>query len=163
MASDADKAHVQRLLETHKRNLQRAEEKKALFGPLEVPNSVENEIDNLKASIAEIEGHRLPPIIQNTRQAVRNQYDNDIDFIIADSAARNRRQTKLEEKQTDMATQLHELNKVVLPIAADMQDLKRDNDEGKSGRRRNFWLLMLSISLSAAALGFVLWLAFRLT
>lgn len=49
--------------------------------------------------------------------------------------------------------ELHAVKDVVMPLRADVQALKVDNEEGKGGRRRNFWLLMTVIFLLIAILG----------
>lgn len=59
-------------------------------------------------------------------------------------------------------SELHAVKDKVLPMAADIQALKRDNEEGKHGRRRNFWLLVTSIVVSLLpAVIFIIWLAVR--
>lgn len=66
----------------------------------------------------------------------------------------------LKQLFKDQGAELHALKDQVLPMVADVKALQEDTKEGKSGRRRNFKLQVLSIILSALALGAFVWLAF---
>lgn len=65
---------------------------------------------------------------------------------------------ELKKALTEHKTELHGVKDKVNVISVDVQVLKADTEEGKSGRRRNFKLQVASITLSAFVLGAFLWL-----
>jgi len=144
MASPEDQEHARRLLKKYKARLRQRELQVAELGVMADPLIV-NEIEDLKASIAELENHKpQSEIIVEARQVARNQYESDMDFLMADGAARNRRQTRIEERQDGMSTELHELKKTVLSL---IEDFRQNKPLADWGRQRNFWLFMIAIGL----------------
>lgn len=76
-----DRAHLQTLLETHRRNLRILEVQAAGFGKLYVPPYVKTQIEDLKAKIAEIEAQlgKLPGDRHHYIPLPRNPYFHDPD------------------------------------------------------------------------------------
>lgn len=159
MATAEDIAHAQRLLKKYKGRLRVRELQKATQGDSADP-AIDIEIEELKASIADLEQHQPSELIVETRQAIRKQYDNDIDFLIADGAARNRRQTRMEEQGLAIAQEVHAVKDKMLAMSADVQDLKDDKRMGERGRRRNLVLLIAGLVISLFTAGGVVALWF---
>jgi len=164
MATIEDRAHLERLLKEHKKRLRLLELRQARQGDAIDPATT-IEIDDIKAAIADIEQHTPSSVITETRAAVRNQYDNDIDFLIADGAARNRRQTRVEERTEQLAVEQHAIKDDVLVVKDDVQGLKQsqaENDQkARSGRTRNTVLLALNVGLLLLLMGFQIWMVLR--
>jgi hypothetical protein len=57
--------------------------------------------------------------------------------------------------------ELHAVKDVVMPLRADVQALKVDNDEGKRGRRRNYRLFMFVIGLLMLVVAVIVPMAVR--
>lgn len=57
--------------------------------------------------------------------------------------------------------ELHGVKEQVLPIAADVQALKKDNEDGKRGRARNFYLFLLVILMLTVIAAVVIALALQ--
>lgn len=147
MATSEDQEHARRLLKKYRARLRYRELQVADLGVMADPVIV-NEIEDLKASIAELDNHKpQPEIVTEARQAARNQYESDMDFLMADGAARNRRQTRIEERQDGMATELHQLKNTVLTV---VEDLRQNKTLADWGRQRNFWLFIVAIVLLLA-------------
>lgn len=147
MATSEDAEHARRLLKKYKARLRQRELQVADLGVMADPLIV-NEIADLKASIAELENHKpQSEVVVEARQAARNQYESDMDFLMADGAARNRRQTRIEERQDGMSTELHELKNTVLSL---MEDFRQNKTLAEWGRQRNFWLFIIVIVLLVA-------------
>lgn len=150
MGSPEDRQHAERLIREHKKRLRLLEVRLARQGNAADP-SIENEIADIKAALSDLEGHAPSQVITEARQVVRNQYDNDIEFLVADGAARNRRQTKTEETVTNTAVELHEVKNDVIAMKADMQQLRDDHTlecvRRSVGQRRNFGLSVTSLIL----------------
>ena len=157
MAAPEDRAHAEQLIRAHKKRLRLLELRLARHGDSADP-SIEGEIQDIKAAISDLEGHAPSDVITEARQVVRNQYNNDIDFLVADGAARNRRQTKTEETVTATAQELHSVKDDVIAMKADVANLKIDHvAEHRArawGQRRN-----LSIGLGNLVLLLLLALA----
>ncbi len=165
MAQDAERSHAEKLLDAYRKRLEKRELQKAELGISADPSidteidSLNTEIDNLRASIAELEQHQpLPRVISAARKATRNQYDSDIEFLIADGAGRNRRQTKIEEVQAAQGTEIHEVKKVVLNL---VEDFAQDKQAAEHGRRRNFVLQLDNVTLLIVGVGIIIALALQ--
>src|SRR5262245_47190451 len=102
MATAEDRVHAENLLKAHKKRLRLLELRKARQGDSADP-AIDGEIADIKAAIADLEGHQASDIVTEARQAVRSQYDTDIDFLIADNAARSRKQTQIDERTQHIA------------------------------------------------------------
>ena len=156
MASPEEQEHARRMLKKLRARLRQRELQVADLGITADPLIV-NEIDDLKASIADIEQHHAQaPFVVEARQVARNQYGSDIEFLIADGGARNRRQTKLEKTQSSMAVELHELTKTVLSIAGQVADSEHARRVSAPQYRRLFLIglcmSILALMVSCAAL-----------
>jgi hypothetical protein len=162
MATAEDRQHAERLIKEHKKRLRLLELRLARQGDSADP-SVAGEIQDIKAALSDLEGHAPSAIVTEARQVVRNQYDNDIDFLVADGAARNRRQTKTEETVAATAQELHSVKDEVLAMKADVSKLKTDHQDERTarawGQKRNLRLSVASLVLLcilALALWFIL-------
>src|SRR5260221_8057695 len=144
MASAEDQEHARKLLKLYRSRLKQREIQVATLGVLADPIIV-TEIEDLKESISNLEAHKpASPIVQEAQQVVRNQYNGDIEFLIADGAARNKRQTRLEEKQSDLATTVGEISGKLLTVVEDIVLNKTDADYG---RLRNYRLQIVNLML----------------
>lgn len=156
MATAEDRHHAERLIKAHKKRLRLLEIRKANQGASTDP-SVDNEIEDIKAALADLEGHAPSSIVTEARQVVRNQYENDLEFLIADGAARNRRQTKTEETVTTTAQELHSIKDEVLAMKDDVSQLKigfaKEHRLRERGQRRNLGLSVASLFLLFALAG----------
>lgn len=141
MATAEDRAHAQKMLKTYKARLRLQELKKAKLGDGADP-VVDMEIQDLRNAIAEIEDHKLPAVITEARQIARNQYDNDLEFIMADGAVRNRRLTQSEERIETLATEVHEIGKDVLNLKEDVRLSEQARATGAPKLRR--WLRFIA-------------------
>ena len=120
MASAEDQEHKRKLLKLNKSRLRQRELQLATFG-VSVDPSVVTEIDALKESIATLEAHQpQSPLVIEAQKVVRNQYEGDVEFLIADGNARNRRQTRLEEKQSDLAVTIGHIENKLLVVVDDI-------------------------------------------
>jgi hypothetical protein len=150
MASPEDREHAERLIKEHKKRLRLLEIRLARQGDSADP-SVEREIGDIKAALSDLEGHAPSAIVTEARQVVRNQYDNDIDFLVADGAARNRRQTKTEETVAATAVELHSVKDDVLEMKDDVQQLQQDHQTERKararGQKRNLSISLVNIIL----------------
>lgn len=162
MATTEDRQHAERLIKEHKKRLRLLELRLARQGDSADP-SVEREINDIKAALSDLEGHEPSAIVTQARQVVRNQYDNDIDFLVADGAARNRRQTKTEETVVATAQELHSVKDDVIAMKDDVQKLwanyANEQRDRVYGQKRNFRLSVASLALLcllALALWFIL-------
>lgn len=135
MATAEDRAHAQKMLKTLKARLRFQELKKAKLGDSADP-VLDMDIQEVREAIAEIEGHKLPAVVIEARQATRNQYDNDLEFIMADGAVRNRRLTQSEERQETLAVEVHEIGKEVLNLKATVADSEKARASGAPFLRR---------------------------
>jgi hypothetical protein len=160
MATSEDRQHAERLIREHKKRLRLLEVRLARQGDSADP-SVEREIDDIKAALSDLEGHAPSAIVTEARQVVRNQYDNDIDFLIADGAARNRRQTKTEETVAATAHELHSVKDDVIAMKADVEELKKghttEQKAREHGQKRNFRISIGNIAL-LLLLAFFVWI-----
>lgn len=148
MASPEDRQHIERLIREHKKRLRLLEVRKARQGDSADP-SIDGEIADIKAALSDLEGHAPSSVITEARQAVRNQYENDLDFLVADGAARNRRQTKTEEMVANTAIELHSVKDEVIAMKADVRALQRERYARIRGQRLNFGLSLSSLLLLA--------------
>lgn len=153
MATSEDRQHAERLIREHKKRLRLLELRQARQGDSADP-SIDGEIADIKAAISDLEGHAPSDVITEARQVVRSQYENDLEFLIADGAARNRRQTKTEETVTNTAAELHSVKSDVMVIKADLHHERVDR---KRGQRRNFGLSITSLVLWFLIIG-ALWI-----
>jgi hypothetical protein len=152
MATVEDRAHLERLLKEHKKRLRLLELRQARQGDaIEAATAIE--IDDIRAAIADIEQHTPSTIVNETRAALRNQYDNDIDFLIADGAARNRRQTRNEERTETLAVEQHAIGEKGIMLVSDVQTiadrLVQNESKGRFGRTRNAVLLIINVVMLA--------------
>lgn len=155
-----DRQHAERLIKEHKKRLRLLELRLARQGDSADP-SIEGEIADIKAAIADLEGHAPSAVIAEARQVVRDQYENDIEFLIADGAARNRRQTKTEETVANTAVELHTVKDDVIAMKVDVQHLKEgvalEKQARERGQKRNFRLSVTSLALLFVLAG-ALWI-----
>jgi hypothetical protein len=114
MATSEEKAHAQRLIEIHRRNLERLEEKKATFG-IDVPQWVENQIDEERANIAALEPLVKVQPSQKVQEFVKSTASGEIDMtmLFMQGVQINARMTQAEqeakeyrERQADQTTQI---------------------------------------------------------
>jgi hypothetical protein len=154
MATSEDRAHAQKMLKTYKARLRFQELKKAKLGDAADP-VLDMDIQDLKDSIKDIEDHQLPAVVTEARQVVRNQYENDIDFLIADGAVRNRRQTQAEEQRAALAVEVHEIGKDVLNLKEVVQASEQARATGAPFYRKVIAGIAI-VALVALMLGIVL-------
>jgi len=155
MATTEDRQHLERLLREHKKRLRLLELRHARQGDASDPATMA-EIDDIKAAIADIEQHEPSDVVTETRIVLRKQYENDIDFLIADGAARNRRQTRVEERTETLAVEQHGIKDNVIQLMADVQTIGgrvlQNETKGRTGRTRNMLLLLLNVIMLALIL-----------
>ncbi len=155
MASLADQKHARSLLKAYESRLRQREIQVATLGILIDP-SIPNEIEALKESIEQLKAHKpQSPIIIEAQNVVRSQYDNELEFIIADGQIRNKRQTRLEEKHDGLAITVGDMSQKLLVIVDDILENKKDADYG---RLRNYRLQLVNIAI---LLAIVLFLVFK--
>lgn len=154
MATAEDRAHAQKMLKTYRARLRLQELKKAKLGDSADP-MIDMEIQDLRGAIAEIEDHKLPAVVTEARQIARNQYENDLEFIMADGAVRNRRLTQSEEWIEKLSVEIHEVGKDVRNLKEDVRQSEAARATGAPFWRRAVSLIAL-IALIALALGIVL-------
>lgn len=162
MASDSERAHAQRLIEIHRANLDRLEEKKAKFG-IEVPIAIENQIEQERANIAALEPLTKLSPSQKVQEFVNSAGGGQIDLMMLymQGTQINARVTKQEEETQKIREEQGLAAMWRMQVGEDVAALKQDKAAGESGRRRNLWLLLISIGLSAIALFLVAALVLR--
>lgn len=156
MATSEDRQHAERLIREHKKRLRLLELRRARQGDSADP-SVDQEIEDIKNALLELEGHTPSELVTQARQVARNQYENDIEFLIADGAARNRRQTRTEEKVDFIAAEIHAVKDEVIVVKSDVQTLQKEHKKSEEERRvwapvwRAAWLSAVILALLALA------------
>jgi hypothetical protein len=101
MATPDAREHAERLIEAHTARLRELEVMKARDGNSADPK-VPTEIESIRIALAELQSHApLSPIVEQARQVVREQYDSEYEFRLADEAARGRRQITASNELRD--------------------------------------------------------------
>ena len=144
MATSEDQEHARKLLKLYRARFKQREIQLATFG-LSVDPAVVTEIDDLRQSIAHLEEHKpQSDIVTEAQNVVRSQYDGDIEFLIADGNVRNRRQTRLEEKQNDLAVTVGAISQKLLIV---VDDIIHNKIDAEYGRLRNYRLQVINTLL----------------
>lgn len=165
MATDEDRQHIQLRIKALSKRFKILELRKDRQGDAADP-SVDLEIDELRLNIGELQ--RVldgPKLHDETKQAIRKYYDDDIDFLIATTAGLNQRQTRTEEQvqsitETQHAAGLWRLGYGPIIDALSERATREDRDAPK-GRRRTLILLLLIVLFIAAEFGSIVWLALK--
>lgn len=155
----SDERELEGLLRIKKRRLAQLKKQAAAVGYNATPellNEIEDlqrETDSSARAIEPIVKGELPDDIMAALRAygVPASVNNALQLV-------NAGLYDLKQLFKDQGAELHALKDQVLPMVADVRGLQEDTKEGKSGRRRNFKLQVLSIILSALALGAFAWL-----
>ncbi len=156
-----EERELESLLRIKKRRLAVLRKQAATLGYNATPellNEIEDlqrETDSSERVIAPITKGELPDDIMAALRAygVPASVNNALQLV-------NAGLYDLKQLFKDQGAEIHALKDQVLPMVADVKALQEDTKEGKSGRRRNFKLQVLSIILSALALGAFVWIAF---
>lgn len=149
----SEERELEDILRIKKRRLSQLDKQIARFG-YSAPPEVVTERDELREEVARsqkaidpIVKGELPDDIMAALRAygVPASVNNALQLVEAALY-------ELRKSLADHRVELHDMKDKVTAMVADVQDLKKDTDEGKSGRRRNFKLQMASIALSAIVL-----------
>lgn len=158
----SDEKELEEVLRIKRRRLNQLEKQVARLG-YSAPPELVNERDDLRAEVdrdkkalepivkgelseealAALRAYGVPASVSNALMLVESAIDSVRDAL---------QDTKVE---------LHDVKDKMIVLNVDVRELKRDNEAGKSGRVRNFWLLISSIALSIICVASVLWLVFR--
>ncbi len=161
MAGNEEK-ELEDLLKIKKRRLTTIRKQIAQFGysaPAELKmerDELEQEIGASSKVIDPIVKGELPDDIMAALRAygVPASVNNALQLV--EGALYDLRKAFDEHKQ-----ELHAVRDVVMPLRVDVQELKKDNDEGKRGRSRNFKLFLAVIGLLVIIIAVVIPMALR--
>lgn len=151
----SDEKDLEDVLRIKKRRLTQLEKQVARLG-YNAPPEMVNERDDLRAEVQK-DTKALEPVIKGelSEEALAALRAYGVPASVSNALM-------LVESAIDaVKTELHEVKNMVIKANADVHDLKKDNEEGKSGRARNFRLLIASLTLSGICVLSVLWLVFR--
>ena len=158
MASDEERAHARRLLEIHRKNLQNLEERKANYGSLDVPLSLENQIEKEQANIAALEPLVKPAPSQKIQEFVTQASDGNWAMMFSQFVLLNTRMTQQEGKTQQILEEQSRGSMWRMQAGEDIQELKADKAERQQRQGLNFKLQVLSlvVSIATAILVYVL-------
>lgn len=166
--------HRAALKRTYTKRLHLLELRAARQGDTVDPQVV-TEIDDIKANLASLDLADAPAAAPEVRAAVRNRFDSELEFLIAQFTSITRRQTTTEEKVGDLADQLgalaqhisaivthqveaaHERAENLRATVAIAQALAHEQTNRIGGQRLNFWLLVAAVVAGVLSLAAVVW------
>lgn len=163
MATDEDRAHARRLLEIHQRNLRTLEEQAATYAG-DVPLKIANQVEVERANIAALEPIAKPApssAIQAFVTGVADGNGGNWAMLFSQFVLLNARMTKQEEQTQRILDEQSRASQWRMTAGHDIDALKTDAYAGERGRRRNLWLLVVSMILPGLALLAALWLVIR--
>lgn len=160
--ADNEERELQDLLTIKKRRLTTLRKQIAQYGysaPAELKmerDDLEQEIGASSKVIEPIVRGELPDDIMAALRAygVPASVNNALQLV--EGALYDLRKAFDDHKQ-----ELHAVKDVVMPLRADVQELKKDNAEGKSGRARNFKLFLAVIAMLVIIVAVVIPMAVR--
>jgi hypothetical protein len=154
-----DERELQDLLRIKKRRLAQLKRQAASLG-YGAPPELKNEIEDLERETAS-SSQVIEPI-------VKGELPDDIMVALraygVPASVNNALQLvevalyDLKKGLAEHRTELHDVKDKVITLNVDMREVKRDNEEGKHGRRRNFRLQIASIVLSVLVLLAFVWM-----
>ena len=154
MATNEERESARRRIDTHRRNLRQLEEQSAKYAG-DTPLHVTNQIDEERVKIAALEPIASPPPKDDTQLFVARVGDGNGGnwaMLFSQFVLLNTRMTKQEEQNQRILDEQGLARIQRMTAGQDIDALKIDNEEGKRGRTRNFWLFILVIALLFAIL-----------
>jgi hypothetical protein len=163
MATDDERASVERRLKIHRKNLNALLERKAKFGPLETPVWLENQIADVQGDIALLEPLAPSQKAQDVVSNVSGGIDLATLFVqgtqlsvhILLQAEQNK---QIIDQQARDALWRMQAKEVIDTL---VQYIDTDKKAADRGRGRNFVLQCVNIALFILSAGFIILLALR--
>lgn len=154
MALDEGRQALEEQARLFTRRLRILEIRKARQGDASEP-SLDLDIEDLRLSIAEIRRHiDGPQLLSEARQAIKEYYQDNLDFVINQVAQLNQRQSVTEEKMTRIEQGQNAAQTERLDLAADVKALKAQAQI--SEHRRRFWQPIYAGMFALAVLAVIL-------
>jgi hypothetical protein len=158
-----DEREIEEVLRIKRRRLNQLEKQVARFG-YNAPPELVNERDDLRAEL-EKDKKALEPVIKGelSEEALAALRSYGVPASVSNALMLVETAIdSVKDALKDTQVELHDVKDKVIVLNIDMREVKRDNEEGKSGRRRNFRLLLGSLALSVVCVVFIVWLSVRM-
>lgn len=159
MATAEERAHAIRLLEIHRGNLERLEEKKAKFG-IDAPQWIENQLNEERANIAALEPIANPPPLpsQKVQEFVKQTTPGEIDLMMlylqgtqinARMTTQETQTTRIIEEQSHASIDRMQTKDAIETLVGQTTATERARQHGAKWYRRG---LLIAIGLALLAL-----------
>lgn len=154
MAADEGRAALEAQARLLTRRLRLLEIRKARQGDAS-ETSLDLDIEDLRLSIAELRRHiDGPQLLSEARQAIKDYYQDNLDFVINQVAQLNQRQSVTEEKMTRFEQGQHAAQIERLQTKEDVAEIK--TRLLGSERQRRLWQPVYAAMFALAMLAIVL-------
>ena len=144
--SEEDRLQATELLSINERRLRIRDKQIARYGDAAAPDHLILDAEDIRKQILALKAILEPELPDEISGLVKRRLEDDY-FIFQQTLGAKQDVAILREEVASVKDQLSRDQAWRLDVKADVRNLKRDNDEGKAGRRRNLRLQLLSIGL----------------
>jgi hypothetical protein len=124
---EEDRAHRDKLKREYTKRLRVLEIRQARQGDTADP-ATDNEIDDLRAKIADLTLVEAKPPAPEIKEAIRRRFDDDLDFLIASFRGINERLTRGEERDVEFEKRVEKVEQHQADDRADREQRQSEMD-----------------------------------